>query len=432
MDRRDHRPGRVRAGRCARARAGAPGRQAGQHADGQSVRASRPDHIYLADFGLARRLWRAGLTSTGQFLGTVNYVAPEQIQGSRWTAGQTSTRWPAPPSRCSPASRRSSGENGMAVISAQLSEPPPSLSARVPGLPAAVNRVIARALAKSPADRYERCLDFAEALQAACLPKATGCGSGRGRGPITDAGRRAGDARDRRRRRPPGPAQPPSASPGYPAAGTATRPPTAATRPQARATGSPTAATHLRARATRLWARPSRRHRRRASRRSRRSGTGFPPPPGGPDPATFRWSGQPDPGYRDDRGGREPEAVPRRVHRRPGRRPPRAVHRGGRRDLTSYSTTHGTGSAAGSGGRGSGSSAPASPASSSTIPAPPSPPPPGVLTATVRAYYAAINHHHYARAWRLGGRNTGQTYHDLRQRVRRHRPRHRDHPVGVG
>jgi hypothetical protein len=33
-----------------------------------------------------------------------------------------------------------------------------------------------------------------------------------------------------------------------------------------------------------------------------------------------------------------------------------------------------------------------------------------VLAATVRAYYAAINNHRYARAWRLGGRNTGQTY----------------------
>jgi hypothetical protein len=33
-----------------------------------------------------------------------------------------------------------------------------------------------------------------------------------------------------------------------------------------------------------------------------------------------------------------------------------------------------------------------------------------VLSQTVLAYYAAINHHHYARAWRLGGRNTGQTY----------------------
>jgi hypothetical protein len=41
---------------------------------------------------------------------------------------------------------------------------------------------------------------------------------------------------------------------------------------------------------------------------------------------------------------------------------------------------------------------------------PAAPPPPGVLAATVRAYYSAINHQRYARAWRLGGRNTGSTY----------------------
>jgi hypothetical protein len=32
------------------------------------------------------------------------------------------------------------------------------------------------------------------------------------------------------------------------------------------------------------------------------------------------------------------------------------------------------------------------------------------VVATVRSYYAAINHHRYPRAWRLGGRNTGSTY----------------------
>jgi hypothetical protein len=138
--------------------------------------------------------------------------------------------------------------------------------------------------------------------------------------------------------------------------------------------------------------------------------TGFPPPPGEPDPATFRWSGQPDPGYRDDRGGR-------------GRRRSRGAFTAGLVaallvlfiaaagvTYVVLHKTHGTGSAAGSGAA-AGSSAPSVPASSSTVPAPPSPPPPGVLTATVRAYYAAINHHRYARAWRLGGRNTGQTYH---------------------
>ena len=72
----------------------------------------------------------------------------------------------------------------------------------------------------------------------------------------------------------------------------------------------------------------------------------------------------------------------------------------------------GSGAPAGSSGPSApASSAPTAPASSSAIPRPPSPPPPGVLAATVRSYYAAINHHRYARAWRLGGRNTGQTYH---------------------
>src|SRR6266516_6143105 len=71
----------------------------------------------------------------------------------------------------------------------------------------------------------------------------------------------------------------------------------------------------------------------------------------------------------------------------------------------------GSGAPAGSSApRAPASSAPTAPASSSALPAPPSPPPPGVLAATVREYYAAINNHRYARAWRLGGRNTGQTY----------------------
>jgi serine/threonine-protein kinase len=352
-----------------------------------SPRTSRPDHLYLSDFGLAKPSAASGLTATGQFFGTVDYVAPEQIQGEpldgrtdqyalACTAFEMLSGFPPFPR-----------ENGMAVISAQLSEPPPSLSARVPGLPAAVDRVIARALAKSPADRYERCLDFAEALQAACLPRAPGAEAGvagvpytptRAAGPVTpatvaDAGR-------------PGPAQPPSAAPGYPAAGTG-YPPAGGSFPPSPPAGFPPQP-------------PIR--------------TGFPPPTAEPDPATFGWSGQPDPGYRDGRGGRD-------------RRRSRGAFTAGLAAAllvlfiaaagVTYVVLHktpstGSGAAAGSSASSvPASSAPTAPASSSTVPAPPSPPPPGVLAATVRAYYAAINHHRYARAWRLGGRNTGQTYH---------------------
>ena len=42
-----------------------------------------PDHVYLADFGITKHaMSRTGLTSTGQFLGTIDYVAPEQIRGT--------------------------------------------------------------------------------------------------------------------------------------------------------------------------------------------------------------------------------------------------------------------------------------------------------------------------------------------------------------
>ena len=242
-----------------------------------SPRTSRPDHLYLSDFGLAKPSAASGLTATGQFFGTVDYVAPEQIQGEpldgrtdqyalACTAFEMLSGFP-------PFQR----ENGMAVISAQLSEPPPSLSARVPGLPAAVDQVIAKALAKSPADRYERCLDFAEALQAACLPKATGAEAGvagapytptRAAGPVTPA--TVADARS------PGPAQPPSAAPGYPPS-SAGYPPVGEAFPPPPPAGFPPQP-------------PIR--------------TGFPPPPAEPDPATFRWSGQPDPGYRGGRARR--------------------------------------------------------------------------------------------------------------------------------
>ena len=51
-----------------------------------------PDHVYLADFGITKHaMSRSGLTSTGQFLGTIDYVAPEQIRGTS-VMGQAA-RW---------------------------------------------------------------------------------------------------------------------------------------------------------------------------------------------------------------------------------------------------------------------------------------------------------------------------------------------------
>jgi serine/threonine-protein kinase len=128
----------------------------------------RGDHVYLSDFGLSKdALAPSGLTSTGQFMGTLDYVAPEQIEGrsvdgraDQYALACTTVEMltGAPPFR---------RDENLALMWAQLSEPPPLLHQRRPDLPPAIDQVIHRALAKSPGDRYLSCTDFAAALRTA-------------------------------------------------------------------------------------------------------------------------------------------------------------------------------------------------------------------------------------------------------------------------
>jgi DNA-binding beta-propeller fold protein YncE len=128
----------------------------------------RPVHVYLSDFGLSKQsLAPTGLTATGQFLGTLEYIAPEQIEGRPvdGRADQYALACAAFEllSGAPPFSRK----EGMGVIYAQLAEPPPPLTGRRAGLPAAIDQVMARAMAKSPAERYLSCRDFAVAMRDA-------------------------------------------------------------------------------------------------------------------------------------------------------------------------------------------------------------------------------------------------------------------------
>jgi predicted ATPase/serine/threonine protein kinase/DNA-binding CsgD family transcriptional regulator len=131
-------------------------------------RPGRPDHVYLSDFGLAKtRSASVQLTRTGLNLGTVGYMAPEQIEG-REVDGRTDQYALA----CAAFELLSGAvpferEQDLAVLYAHLSEPPPSLSARRPDVPAAADEVLARALAKAANDRYPSCRHFIEALRQA-------------------------------------------------------------------------------------------------------------------------------------------------------------------------------------------------------------------------------------------------------------------------
>lgn len=122
------------------------------------------DHVYLTDFGISKQAQSAGLTITGQILGTLDYAAPEQIEG-REVDGRTDLYSLA----CSvfellggtPPFRRSQGP---ALIYAHLSAPPPPVTASRPDLPPATDRVIAKAMAKAAAERYASCTEFAADL----------------------------------------------------------------------------------------------------------------------------------------------------------------------------------------------------------------------------------------------------------------------------
>ena len=128
----------------------------------------RPDHVYLADFGLSKQALSAGLTRTGQFVGTLDYMAPEQIE-----ARPVDGRADLYALGCATFEMLSGAppfnrDQDLGQVFAQLSQAPPALTARRPDLPPAIDRVLARALAKSPGDRHDSCLDFAASLRAAC------------------------------------------------------------------------------------------------------------------------------------------------------------------------------------------------------------------------------------------------------------------------
>ncbi|OIJ89940.1 serine/threonine protein kinase [Streptomyces sp. MUSC 14] len=133
-----------------------------------------PEHVYLTDFGLTKKsLSLTGFTSVGQFVGTLDYVAPEQISGRPVDGrcdvyGLACVVYETLAGR--PPFRR---EDDMALLWAhQYDEPPPPSAAR-PGLAPAVDAVLARALAKSPDERYDTCLDFVAALRAAAATTVT-------------------------------------------------------------------------------------------------------------------------------------------------------------------------------------------------------------------------------------------------------------------
>ena len=126
------------------------------------------DHAYLTDFGLTKQTGsESGLTKAGSFLGTLAYMAPEQIDGRDvdGRADQYSLACMAFEALTGQQPFRRDQE--IAVAMAHLKDPVPSAVALRPTLPAAVDAVLARGMAKDPEARYGTCVALTGDLSAA-------------------------------------------------------------------------------------------------------------------------------------------------------------------------------------------------------------------------------------------------------------------------
>jgi YVTN family beta-propeller protein len=125
-------------------------------------------HAYLADFGLTKRIGGArGLTVSGQVLGTTDYVAPEQVEGGQVDGRADQYSLGCVLFECLTGVVPFRRDSDLAVLWAHVNDPPPRIDEHRPDLPAALDEVIGRALAKEPGDRFPSCGALVAAGQAA-------------------------------------------------------------------------------------------------------------------------------------------------------------------------------------------------------------------------------------------------------------------------
>jgi glutamine cyclotransferase/predicted Ser/Thr protein kinase len=131
-----------------------------------NVLIAKGGHCYLADFGLTYDAAdRSDLTLTGQVLGSVDYAAPEQIEGKPVDGRADVYSLGCLLYECLTGSVPFPKDSDLAVLWAHVNEPPPGLDTQP-----ALTPVVKRALAKQPSDRYPTCTQLVDAARDA-LPK---------------------------------------------------------------------------------------------------------------------------------------------------------------------------------------------------------------------------------------------------------------------
>ncbi len=122
------------------------------------------DHVYLSDFGISRLAITSRVTTAGQLVGTLDYIAPESIKGQAIDGSVDQYSLACSAFELLTGHAPFHADLGLAVLHAHISAPPPPVTRSRPDLPQAVDLVITKAMAKRAADRYPTCTDFSADL----------------------------------------------------------------------------------------------------------------------------------------------------------------------------------------------------------------------------------------------------------------------------
>src|SRR6185437_6041377 len=128
----------------------------------QNILVDADDHAFLADFGLTKGAGDRGLTLTGQYAGSLDYAAPEQIRGEPQGASSDLYAFAAILYEALVGQVVFPYDTEAALLYAHLSENPPQPSELRPELPAGLDQVVARGLAKRPEERYRTATELTD------------------------------------------------------------------------------------------------------------------------------------------------------------------------------------------------------------------------------------------------------------------------------
>jgi len=146
------------------------------------------EHVYVCDFGLARHVSSvSSLTVERGFVGTIDYVPPEQIEGGEIDGRADVYSLGCVLYECLAGERPFDRETELSVLFAHLNEPPAPITDFRPELPPALDEIFAIVLAKSPADRYSTCGELVDAARAALAGKTVRRPRSRRRGRTCDS-----------------------------------------------------------------------------------------------------------------------------------------------------------------------------------------------------------------------------------------------------